>query len=95
MSMLTLFPPGLRSSSAGASPSTAASLRTLPDNASPAQHAKALAMTDQTWGKLIDVPRELIDAVGEPKLAIEVDQRLRGPALFVHDEPLFLLGFLA
>jgi membrane protein len=44
MSMLTLFPPGLQSSSAGASPSTAASLRTLPDNASLAQHAKALAL---------------------------------------------------
>ena len=44
MAMLTLFPPGLQSSSAGASPSTAASLRTLPDNASLAQHAKALAL---------------------------------------------------
>src|ERR1700730_14530300 len=44
MSMLTLFPPGLQSNSPGASPSTAASLRTLPDNASLAQHAKALSI---------------------------------------------------
>jgi uncharacterized BrkB/YihY/UPF0761 family membrane protein len=44
MAMLTLFPPGLQSSSAGASPSTAPSLRTLPEDASLAQHAKALAL---------------------------------------------------
>ena len=44
MAMLTLFPPGLDSASVEASRSTAAPLRNLPEGASLAQHARALAL---------------------------------------------------
>jgi len=40
------------------------------------EHDKALEAADRTWGKLLDAPRELIEAVDTPTLA----QMLREPA---------------
>jgi hypothetical protein len=58
------------------------------------QHAKALAMTDQAWGKLIDVPRELIDAVDTPTLAgmLREPDKMRVAAQLFYEEGRALAG---
>jgi hypothetical protein len=58
------------------------------------QHAKALAMADQAWGKLIDVPRELIDAVDTPTLAgmLREPDKLRIAAQLFYEEGRALAG---
>lgn len=58
------------------------------------EHDKALAAADQAWGKLIDAPRELIDAVDTPTLAgmLREPAKIRAAAQLLHEEGRALAG---
>ena len=53
-----------------------------------AEHDQALAAADQAWGKLLDAPRALIDAVDTPTLAAMLREpaKLRAAAQLFHEE---------
>ena len=53
-----------------------------------AEHDQALAAADQAWGKLLDAPRELIDAVDSPTLAAMLREpaKLRAAAQLFQEE---------
>src|SRR5262245_54866277 len=57
-------------------------------------HARALAETGQAWGKLLDAPRELIDAVDTPTLAemLRYPHAMRAAAQLFHEEGHALAG---
>jgi tetratricopeptide (TPR) repeat protein len=58
------------------------------------EHDKALAAADQAWGKLLDAPRELIDAVDTPTLAgmLREPAKLRAAARLCYEEGRALAG---
>jgi tetratricopeptide (TPR) repeat protein len=58
------------------------------------EHDKALAAADQAWGKLLDAPRELIDAVDTPTLAAMLREpaKLRAAAQLCYEEGRALAG---
>ena len=58
------------------------------------EHDKALAAADQAWGKLIDAPRELIDAVDTPTLAgmLREPAKIRAAAQLFYEEGRALAG---
>jgi len=58
------------------------------------EHDLALAAADQAWGKLIDAPRELIDAVDTPTLAgmLREPARIRAAAQLFCEEGRALAG---
>ena len=57
-------------------------------------HDKALAAADQVWEKLLDAPRELIDAVDTPTLAamLREPDKLRIAAQLSYEEGRALVG---
>jgi tetratricopeptide (TPR) repeat protein len=58
------------------------------------EHNLALAAADQAWGKLLDAPRELIDAVDTPTLAgmLREPAKLRAAAQLFYEEGRALAG---
>jgi tetratricopeptide (TPR) repeat protein len=58
------------------------------------EHDKALAAADQAWGKLLDAPRELIDAVDTPTLAgmLREPAKIRVAAQLCYEEGRALAG---
>jgi tetratricopeptide (TPR) repeat protein len=58
------------------------------------EHDKALAAADQAWGKLLDAPRELIDAVDTPTLAgmLREPAKIRAAAQLCYEEGRALAG---
>jgi len=58
------------------------------------EHDKALAEAEQAWGKLLDAPRELIDAVDTPTLAsmLRDPEKMRVAAQLLHEEGRALAG---
>jgi tetratricopeptide (TPR) repeat protein len=58
------------------------------------EHDKALAAADEAWGKLIDAPRELIDAVDTPTLAgmLREPAKMRAAAQLFYEEGRALAG---
>jgi hypothetical protein len=58
------------------------------------EHDKALATADQAWGKLLDAPRELIDAVDTPTLAgmLREPAKIRAAAHLLTEESRALAG---
>lgn len=52
------------------------------------KHDEALEAAEQAWDKLLDAPRELIDAVDTPTLAAMLREpaKLRGAAQLCHEE---------
>ena len=58
------------------------------------EHDKALAAADQAWGKLLDAPRELIDAVDAPTLAgmLREPAKIRAAARLLLEEGRALAG---
>jgi tetratricopeptide (TPR) repeat protein len=58
------------------------------------EYDQALASADQAWGKLIDAPRELIDAVDSPTLAgmLREPAKIRAAAQLCHEEGRALAG---
>src|SRR5437868_4026939 len=58
------------------------------------EHDKALAAADQAWGKLIDAPRALIDAVDTPTLAgmLREPAKIRAAAQLLYEEGRALAG---
>lgn len=57
-------------------------------------HDQALDAADQAWGKLIDAPRALIDAVDTPTLAgmLRDPAKIRAAALLLYEEGRALAG---
>ena len=57
-------------------------------------HDRALAEAEQAWGKLLDAPRELIDAVDSATLAVMLREpdRMRVAAQLLHEEGRALAG---
>jgi len=58
------------------------------------EYDKALASADQAWGKLIDAPRDLIDAVDTPTLAgmLREPAKIRAAAQLFYEEGRALAG---
>jgi len=58
------------------------------------EHDKALVAAEQAWGKLLDAPRELIDAVDTPTLAgmLREPAKLRAAAQLFYEEGRALAG---
>jgi hypothetical protein len=58
------------------------------------EHDRALAEADQAWGKLLDAPRDLIDAVDTPTLAsmLRDPEKMRVAAQLLHEEGRALAG---
>lgn len=58
------------------------------------EHDQALAAADQAWGKLLDAPRELIDAVDTPTLAgmLREPAKIRAAAQLCYEEGRALAG---
>jgi len=52
------------------------------------EHDKALAEADQAWGKLLDAPPDLIDAVDTPTLAgmLRYPDKMRVAAQLLHEQ---------
>jgi hypothetical protein len=57
-------------------------------------HDRALAESEQAWGKLLDAPRDLIDAVDVPTLAsmLRDPEKMRIAAQLLHEEGRALAG---
>ena len=58
------------------------------------EHDQALAAADQAWGKLLDAPRALIDAVDTPTLAgmLREPAKIRAAAQLLYEEGVALAG---
>ena len=58
------------------------------------EHVEALAEADRAWGKLLDAPRALIDAVDTPTLAgmLRDPAAIRAAAQLLHEEARALAG---
>ena len=58
------------------------------------EHDRALAESDQAWGKLLDAPRDLIDAVDTATLAgmLGDPEKMRVAAQLLHEEGRALAG---
>jgi hypothetical protein len=58
------------------------------------EHDKALAEAEQAWGKLLDAPRELIDAVDSATLAsmLRDPEKMRIAVQLLHEEGRALAG---
>jgi hypothetical protein len=58
------------------------------------EHDRALAESEQAWGKLLDAPRDLIDAVDTPTLAgmLRDPDKMRVAAQLLHEEGRALAG---
>lgn len=58
------------------------------------EYEDALAAADQAWGKLLDAPRELIDAVDTPTLAemLREPAKMRAAAQLSYEEGRALAG---
>ena len=58
------------------------------------KHDEALAEADQAWGRLVDAPRELIDAVDTPTLAgmLREPAKMRAAAQLLYEEGRALAG---